>query len=44
MAAATQKVEFHSGEYERAASVIKPDGTITPEALSEAFSKNGHII
>ncbi len=44
LAAATQRVEFYSGAYDRAADVIKPDGTIDSEVLADAFSNNNHLL
>lgn len=40
MAAVTQRVEFYSGAYEKAAGTVMPNGQITPEALTDAFANN----
>lgn len=40
----TQKIEFHSGAYNRAANIINPDGSIASEALQDAFANNAAIL
>lgn len=42
--AATQKVEFYSGAYQRAANIITPEGSIVSTALEEAFSNNSSLL
>lgn len=44
MAASTQKLEFYSGAYDRAADTVNTDGSIMPEALADAFANNAHIL
>lgn len=44
MAASTQKLEFYSGAYDRAADTVNTDGSIAPEALADAFANNAHIL
>lgn len=44
MAASTQKLEFYSGAYDRAADTVNTDGSIVPEALADAFANNAHIL
>ena len=38
--ASTQQAEFHTGEYNRATSIIEPDGTISPMTLESSFANN----
>ena len=40
MTAATQQLEFYSGAYSRAADIVKPNGSVVPEALTETLSSN----
>ena len=44
MAASTQKLEFYSGAYDRAADTVNTDGSIVPEALADAFANNAYIL
>lgn len=41
---AAQKIEFRSGAYERASSIVNPDGSIASEALQDAFANNAYIL
>ena len=38
--AATQQAEYHTGEYNRAASVVEPDGTISVSAIQASLESN----
>lgn len=38
--AQTQQAEYHTGEYQRAASVIEPGGNISAAALENSFASN----
>lgn len=40
IAATTQNIEFHSGEYGRAASIVEQDGTISAETLQNSLANN----
>lgn len=40
IAATTQSIEYHTGEYERTSSIVETDGTITAESLDRAINKN----
>jgi hypothetical protein len=44
MAAATQKVEFYSGAYSKAAGVVEGNGQISSESLRDAFSNNAYVL
>ena len=44
LTASTQKVEFYSGAYDKVASIVNSDGTISSSALSDAFSNNKQTI
>jgi hypothetical protein len=44
MAATIQKVEFHSGAYEKVTNIVTPEGAIVPEALDEAFASNNRTL
>ena len=44
MNATTQKLQFYSGAYGRAADVVNPEGGITSEALQDAFANNSNVI
>jgi hypothetical protein len=35
--ASTQQVEYHSGEYQRVASLVEEDGTIRADGIEKAF-------
>ena len=38
--ASTQQAEYHTGEYERAASVVETNGTISADTLANSFANN----
>lgn len=40
----SQKIEFQSGAYSRAADVVSSNGEILPEALESAFSNNSTLL
>lgn len=40
IAATTQSVEYHTGEYARATTVIQPDGTINATSLQNSIANN----
>ena len=42
--AATQSLEYHSGEYGRAAAAITPDGTVDQTTLQKSFATAAYII
>ena len=42
--AATQSLEYHSGEYGRAAAAITPEGAVTETALQKSFATAAYII
>lgn len=42
--AATQNLEYHSGEYGRAAQAVSPDGAIEEAALQKSFATAAYII
>ena len=44
MNATTQKLQFHSGSYDRAADVVNPEGGITSESLQDAFANNANVL
>lgn len=44
IAATTQSIEYHTGEYQRASGVVEEDGTITAESLDRAINKNSVIL
>lgn len=44
MAASTQKVEFHSGSYEKAANAIETNGQVSTESLRDAFTNNSYVL
>lgn len=38
--ASTQQAEYHTGEYQRAASVVETNGTISADTLANSFANN----
>lgn len=38
--ASTQQAEYHTGEYNRATSIVQADGSISPETLETSFLNN----
>lgn len=44
LTASTQKIEFYSGAYNRAANIVNLDGSVKSEALEEAFLNNTNIL
>ena len=44
LAAVSQKVEFKTGAYDRAAGLVQTNGNIIPEALKDAFANNSFAI
>lgn len=42
--AATQNLEYHSGEYGRAANAISPDGTVDETVLQKSLATSAYII
>lgn len=44
VAATTQQLKFHSGEYDRSADVVNGKGMVQPGALQEAFNHNAYVI
>ena len=42
--AATQNLEYHSGEYGRAAAAVSPDGTISQTVLQKSLATAAYII
>lgn len=42
--ATTQSLQYASGEYARAASVVEPNGTINPETLQNSFTLNEQLV
>lgn len=44
LTATSQQLQFHSGEYARAADVVDANGNIAPGCLEDAFSNNAYIL
>ena len=44
LAASTQKVEFYSGSYDRAAAAVNTNGTFNSDILSKSLSSNSSMI
>ena len=44
LASTSQKVEFKSGAYDRAANLVQTNGNIVPDALKDAFANNSFTI
>lgn len=42
--ASTQALEFHTGEYSKAASIVDPNGAIKPDVLKNSLSNNSFVI
>ena len=42
--AATQSLQYASGEYSRAADIVEPNGTINPETLQNSFALNEQLV
>lgn len=42
--ASTQSLQYASGEYARAASIVEPNGTIKPETLQSSFALNEQLV
>ena len=44
LTASSQQLQFHSGEYGRAADVVDANGNIAPSCLEDAFSNNAYVL
>lgn len=44
MAATTQSIEYSTGEYNKVATIVEPNGTISVDTLQNSFSNNAFIL
>jgi hypothetical protein len=44
LTASAQQLQFHSGEYARAANVVDAKGNVLPESLADAFANNAYVL
>lgn len=44
LTASAQQLQFHSGEYARAANVVDSKGNILPKSLADAFANNAYVL